>query len=118
MMQEIRQLEKTARLLDPDATQRERLLNEVIAYTNGYLEEIASMPAHIMRSDNGRPIYDSPITEEGIDIREALALLQENVNAVGLNPTSGRFLGYIPGGGLFHAARCSEDGKHAVTLDG
>ena len=104
MIHEIRQLEKTSRLLDPDATQRERLLNEAIAYTNDYLEKIASMPAHIMHSDNGQPIYDSPITDAGIDIREALALLQENVNTVGLNPTSGRFLGYIPGGGLFHAA--------------
>ena len=103
-MHEIRQLEKTARLLDPDATQRERLLNEAIAYTNDYMEKIAGMPAHIMRSDNGRPIYDSPIAEEGIDIREALALLQDNVNTVGINPTSGRFMGYIPGGGLFHAA--------------
>jgi len=92
IMHETRQLEKTAHLLDPDATQRERLLNKVIDYTNDYMEEIAGMPAHIMRSDNGRPIYDSPITEEGIDIREALALLQENVNTVGLNPTSGRFV--------------------------
>lgn len=103
-MQEIRQLEETARLLEPDATQRERLLNQVIAYASDYLEEIASAPAHIRRADNGRALYDSPIAEEGIDIGEALALLEENVNRVGINPTSGRFLGYIPGGGLFHAA--------------
>jgi aromatic-L-amino-acid decarboxylase len=104
MMHQIRQLEKTARLLDPDATQRERLLSQVIAYADDYLEEIAHAPAHVMRADNGRAIYDSPITEEGIDLHEALALLGENVDGVGINPTSGRFLGYIPGGGLFHAA--------------
>ena len=103
-MHKIRQLEKTARLLEPDATHRQRLLNQVIAYANNYLEEIASGPVYVTRADNGRALYDSPITEEGIDIEEALALLQENVNTVGLNPTSGRFLGYIPGGGLFHAA--------------
>jgi aromatic-L-amino-acid decarboxylase len=104
MMHKIRQLEKTARLLEPHAAQRERLLNQAIAYANDYLAEIANAPAYVMRADNGRAIHDSPITEEGIGIHEALALLQKNVDTVGLNPTSGRFLGYIPGGGLFHAA--------------
>jgi glutamate/tyrosine decarboxylase-like PLP-dependent enzyme len=75
-----------------------------MAYANDYLEEIANSPAYVMSADNGRALYDSPITEEGTDIHEALGLLRENVDTVGINPTSGRFLGYIPGGGLFHAA--------------
>jgi len=104
MMHEIRELEKMARLLEPDAIHRERLLNQVTAYAENYLDEIPRSPAYIPRPDNGRALYDSPITEEGIGVDEALTLLQENVNSVGINPTSGRFLGYIPGGGLFHAA--------------
>jgi aromatic-L-amino-acid decarboxylase len=103
-MDEIRQLEKTARLMEPDAVQRERLLSQAVAYAEKYLAEIPSMPAHIERSDTGCGLGDSPIAENGISIDEALALLQENVNSVGINPTSGRFLGYIPGGGLFHSA--------------
>jgi glutamate/tyrosine decarboxylase-like PLP-dependent enzyme len=103
-MHQIRQLEETARLLEPDAAQRGWLLDQVIAYANGYLEQIPSAPALITRADKGRALYNSPIGEEGLDVGQALALLQENVNTVGINPTSGRFLGYIPGGGLFHAA--------------
>ena len=104
MIDKIRHLENTARLLEPDAAQRERLLNGAIAYANEYLAGISSTPARIARADNGRALYDSPISEEGVDIDGALTLLQENVSSVGINPTSGRFLGYIPGGGLFHAA--------------
>ncbi len=103
-MHQIRHLEETARLLEPDAVQRGRLLDQVLAYANHYLDQIPHAPAYIQRADTGRALYDSPIAEEGVDISQALALLQENVNTVGINPTSGRFLGYIPGGGLFHAA--------------
>jgi len=104
MVCEIKQLETTARLLEPGASRRERLLSHVMAYANDYLEGIADAPAYTIPANNGRALYDSPITEEGVDIDGALGLLRENVDTVGINPTSGRFLGYIPGGGLFHAA--------------
>jgi len=103
-MREIRQLEEVARLLDPNATQRQLLLEHVIAYADNFLEQVAGAPVYAARPDNGRTIYDSPITEAGIDIREALALLQENVDSLGLNTKSERYLGYIPGGGVFHSA--------------
>ncbi len=104
LVHKIKQIEKTARLLEPDAAQRQQLRNHVIAYAEEYLEAIPDMPARITRADNGRALYDSPITEEGIGIDEALALLNANVNTVGINPTSGRFLAYIPAGGVYHAA--------------
>jgi len=103
-MQEIRQLEDPARLLEPDPAQREHLVSRVIAYANNFLDELTSAPAYAAHPDNGRGIYDSPISEEGIGIDEVLALLDENVDSPGINTTSGRYLGYIPGGGLFHAA--------------
>lgn len=103
-MREIRQLEEVARLLDPNATQRQLLLEHVITYADNFLEQVANAPVYAARPDNGRAIYDSPITEEGIDISEVLALLQENVDSLGLNTKSERYLGYIPGGGVFHSA--------------
>jgi glutamate/tyrosine decarboxylase-like PLP-dependent enzyme len=104
MTSEIRRLEARARLLDPDADERGRLLAAVVEHTNRYLAGIATAPANGTRPDNSRALLDSPIAEEGIGIAEALALLGDNVDAVGVNTTSGRYLGYIPGGGLFHAA--------------
>jgi aromatic-L-amino-acid decarboxylase len=103
-MQELEQLEKAARLLEPDPTEQERLIGRVIAYASDYLDNIASAPVYALPPDKGRGLYASPITEEGIDIDQTLALLDENVDSIGINTTSGRYLGYIPGGGLFHAA--------------
>jgi aromatic-L-amino-acid decarboxylase len=103
-MDELRRLEEMARLLDPDAAQREQLMRHVIAHTNDFLEGIPNAPTYSVRPDNGRGLYNSPITEEGIGIDEALRLLEENVDSLGINATSGRYLGYIPGGGLYHAA--------------
>ena len=103
MTDQIKQLEATARLLDPDILQRQHLIEQVIAYSQSYLESINAAPAN-NPSVNGRALYQSPIAEEGIDISHALSLLKENVDTSGITTTSGRFLGYIPGGGLFPSA--------------
>jgi aromatic-L-amino-acid decarboxylase len=103
-MNDIRHLQKYAQTLEPDAAQREYLLKRVIDYANNYLDNISEAPAYIPRPDGGRELWNFPITEDGIDIKQALALLRKNMDAAGINPTSGRFLGYIPGGGLYHAA--------------
>lgn len=100
----IKHLQKCAMPLEPDAAQREYLLRHVIDYANNYLDNISEAPAYIPRPDGGRELWDFPIAEDGIDIKQALALLRKNMDAAGINPTSGRFLGYIPGGGLYHAA--------------
>lgn len=104
MIDVIKDLERTARLLEPDVVQRARLVDEVTAYASTYLGEIPGAPAYIPRTEDSRGLYDSPIAETGMDIGEVLQLLHANVDAVGINPTSARFMGYIPGGGLLHAA--------------
>lgn len=103
-MNELKELEKIARLLEPDPVARQHLLERVIDYTQQYLEAIAYLPTYLTQPDNGRAILDSPISEVGITIDDALTLLHQNVDTLGVNLTSGRYLGYIPGGGLFHAA--------------
>jgi aromatic-L-amino-acid decarboxylase len=103
-MVDIKELQKCAELLEPESTRREYLLKHVIDYSNSYLDKISEAPAYIPRTDGGRKLWDFPITEEGLDVKPVLALLHQNVDTTGINPTSGRFLGYIPGGGLYHAA--------------
>lgn len=103
MIENIKELESVSRRLDPDADQRQELLDQVIAFSQEYLEAIPDRPAYDAHRD-GRGIYDSHFSEEGMDVEQALALMHENVNTSGINPTSGRFLGYIPGGGLFPSA--------------
>lgn len=102
MIDDIRRLEAQARALELDLGHRRLLLDAVAAYSQEYLEGIAEFPAH--GATDGKAIYDSPPDEEGIKIEAALALLRDNVDASGISTTSGSFLGYIPGGGLYPAA--------------
>ncbi len=104
MTDKIQILKNTARLLEPDAVERNRLLSHVLDYANRYLDGISTASTYVTQPDNARALLDSPIGEAGLDIEEILALLRENVDEAGINVTSGRYLGYIPGGGLFHAA--------------
>jgi aromatic-L-amino-acid/L-tryptophan decarboxylase len=104
MLERIKQLEQVARVLEPDRGQREGLLAQVGAYAEAFIQAIPQAPAYIATEDMGRGLYDSPITEEGIGLEATLGLLKEHVDRPGLNPTSGRFLGYIPGGALYYSA--------------
>ncbi len=103
-MHDLDTLEALSRRLDPGAEARAALLEHVLDYANRYLEGLPGAPAYFDREDRGRGLLEAPISEDGIGIERALALIEGHVDSVGINTTSGRFLGYIPGGGLFHAA--------------
>lgn len=104
MRERIEALQWAARPLEPDEAQRAQLLRQVDAYAQNFLESLDARPAYVQSEENGRGLSDAPLSEEGADIEEALALLGEHVDTPGVNPASGRFLGYIPGGGLYYAA--------------
>lgn len=104
LLDEIDRLEQEARRLEPDAAGQEALLRGLAAYAQRFLAATDEAPAYVAHPDNGRGLLDAPITDAGIPLDDALALLHDHVDTVGINPTSGRFLGYIPGGGLLHAA--------------
>lgn len=104
MESEIRRLEELSRRLDPDAKTRTRLLRKTTAYADDFLEQLPYSPAYIEQSDEGSSLFDSPIEESGLDIEEALEILRDDIDTVGINPASPRMLAYIPGGGLFQSA--------------
>jgi aromatic-L-amino-acid decarboxylase len=104
MIEKIKELEKIARLLEPNAAARKGVRKKVINYTEDFLENIYSLKAYDQTEDKGKGIFDSPITNEVIDIDEAIKIIFENVDTQGLNPASGGHLGYIPGGGIYYSA--------------
>jgi glutamate/tyrosine decarboxylase-like PLP-dependent enzyme len=103
-MNELKALEDIARLLEPDADARNYLLDHIVEYTHQYFDAIAHAPTYRTEPNNAEALLNSPITEAGIAIEEVLRLLNQHVDTLGVNLTSGRHLGYVPGGGLFHAA--------------
>lgn len=104
MREELLKLEKIARLLEPSPHVRGEARAQIVTYSEEFLEQIETLKAYENSAGKGEGLLESPISEEGIDLDAALSLLQQNVDAPGLNPASGGHLGYIPGGGIYYAA--------------
>lgn len=97
-------LEREARRLDPPAGTRARWREAVAERTERLLENLGELPA--FRAGFGDPdgALAEPFAEEPLAIESALAILDEEVIAPGINAASGGSFGYIPGGGLYPAA--------------
>lgn len=98
------QLERVARQLEPTKTQRHQVRNQVINYTEHFLDTLESQKAYQYENDSGLGLLNSPISEKPISIKQALSLVRKNVDFPALNPASGGHLGYIPGGGLYFSS--------------
>jgi len=104
MRERLLDLERTARLLEPAAESREKARNAVVAYSEDFLNNIETTKAYLVSETKGIGLLDSPISEHGIGIEEAIELVRDNVDTPGLNPASGGHLAYIPGGGIYYSA--------------
>ena len=104
MRERLLELEKTSRLLEPSANDRASVREQVIQYSENFLDKIESLKSFNLSDDKGIGLLDSPITENGIGIDEAIDLIRDNVDTPGLNPASGGHLAYIPGGGIYYSA--------------
>ena len=104
MREQILQLERVARPLDPGATRRRHLRTAAVATTERFLRRIDTAPAYETTDDAGLRLLETPISEHGIPLREAIDILEHDVVRPGGNPASGGYLAYIPGGGIYHSA--------------
>jgi glutamate/tyrosine decarboxylase-like PLP-dependent enzyme len=92
-------LAAAARLLEPGAEERAALMAAVQAHAERYLEALGDAPTYRTGPGAAPTFPDAPA---GID--EALAFVSDQIEQRGIATASGRFMGYIPGGGLFHSA--------------
>ncbi len=104
MIENIKRLQALQQLLEPGASARQAMTQAVTDYAEEFLSSLTERPAYRRSDTNGIGLYDAPIAETPIDMPEMLRLLREQVDTPGLNPASGGHLGYIPGGGIYHAA--------------
>jgi aromatic-L-amino-acid decarboxylase len=104
MKNELLALEQQARRLEPNENARRSAREVVIEYSETFLNNVQNLRTYNPTESKGAGLLDSPISEEGIDIDEAIGLIRENVDTPGLNPASGGHLAYIPGGGIYYSA--------------
>jgi aromatic-L-amino-acid/L-tryptophan decarboxylase len=104
LKEEILGLEEEARRLEPTVEIRQAVRDHVVSYSEKFLDNIEHINAFNISDTKGSGLLDSPISEDPIEIGEALSLVAENVDGPGLNPASGGHLAYIPGGGIYYSA--------------
>lgn len=75
-------------------------MTAVQAHAQAYLEGLTDGPTYTSKGASETPAFpDSPGS-----IEQALDFIARQIEQTGIATASGRFMGYIPGGGLFHAA--------------
>jgi glutamate/tyrosine decarboxylase-like PLP-dependent enzyme len=104
MREQILQLEKISRQLEPGSVKREEVRSHVLEYTEQFLNKIENINAFNTNNGEDAGLLSSPISEEPVDTGLILSLLKNHVDTPGLNPASGGHLGYIPGGGIYFSA--------------
>jgi aromatic-L-amino-acid decarboxylase len=96
--------EHASRELEPGPRDRAAVRDEVLTYSERFLNSVNELPAYISDAGTGEALFDVPISENGIAIESAIGVIRDNVDTPGLNPASGGHLGYIPGGGIYFSA--------------
>ena len=103
-LDKIRQLEKESRLLEPGDNTRAHWQTQTNAYAEAFIQGRNTRKAYEDSSDNGLGLLDSPIEEKPLDIDKVLNLVEKSIDPAGIELTSSRHFGYIPGGGLYPSA--------------
>jgi glutamate/tyrosine decarboxylase-like PLP-dependent enzyme len=101
---EIERLRAQTRPLEPDSHQRRELGTQVLDHALDFLDQIEDAPSLRPASEAFARYLETEFTEEGRALDMVLDYVGACIEKPGIATTSPRFMGYIPGGGLFHSA--------------
>ena len=101
MRERLTALEIQSRQLDPTAKVFDGWMGQITEFSHRFLAELDKRPASTVGDVS---VLRRGFNECGEDLSAALALLKSHVFSTGFDATSGKFLGYIPGGGIPTAA--------------
>ena len=101
---DIERLRAIAGPLEPDSGSRRELGSKALDHALAFLDEVEDAPSLRPASDVFDQRLDPEFTDEGRDPAAVLDYVGACIERPGITTTSPRFMGYIPGGGLFHSA--------------
>ena len=97
-------LKSEAAPLEPDVDERAALAAAAFAHARHFLEGLPDGPTYRGWQEAPAEPLDPEFPEDGRTAEAALAYLDRCVDRPGITTASPRFMGYVPGGGLFHSA--------------
>lgn len=95
---------KSSHSLEEDALTRAHWLEVVHAFADQFLASLPFEKAYSPAPENFDTAFNFCLPEEGQPIESALEWIKQSVIEPGINPASGRHLGYVPGGGVYASA--------------
>jgi glutamate/tyrosine decarboxylase-like PLP-dependent enzyme len=101
---ELDRLRDEAAPLEPGPRERVALAAAAIAHAERFLEELPEGPSYRGAGDPFGSPLNPEFDEEGRPADVAFDYLDRCVDRPGITTASPRFMGYVPGGGLFHSA--------------
>jgi len=101
---EIERLRAGTLPLEPDPEMRRSLGGQVLDHALTFLDEVENAPSLRPAAEAFAKHLEDEFTEEGRDPSGVLDYVGACIEKPGIATTSPRFMGYIPGGGLFHSA--------------
>lgn len=96
-------LQRKSASLEPDRVKRNILLGKVLKITERFLEDLKDKPAY-SSVNTGTKLLECPFEEYPEDEDKVFEIIEKAVDQPGINPASGKHLGYIPGGGIYTSA--------------
>lgn len=100
----IRELERSAASLEPDAPARRDLREAVLTHTEDFLDTLAAAPAFQSDAAPAAELAEHRPAEGPGAVDEILRLFRRSVENTGIRASSPGHLAYIPGGGLYASA--------------
>ena len=101
MLNKIKEFENLSNILEPDSSEREKIRNAIVSYSESFLENIEKIKTYQTTADKGSQLLEFPVKETGMPIDQIIELISHNVDRPGLNPASGGHIAYVPGGGIY-----------------
>lgn len=103
LLQQIQQLEKASKVLDPEQGQRQTETKAVQEYAGAFLERLLTARTYIQEGYNDATLSHADFSRPN-DMQAVITLLEQHMEKPGINTAHGGHLGYIPGGGIYAAA--------------
>jgi aromatic-L-amino-acid decarboxylase len=101
---EIEQLQRAAAALEPNAAGRRALGSQALDHALAFLDRVDDAPSLRPASEALAERLSPEFTDGGRDASAVLDYVGKCIEQPGIATSSPRFMGYIPGGGLFHSA--------------
>ena len=100
----LEELRRKALILEPEETERNHWLDALNRYLSDYLNRLETLPAFVPAAGSLKHSPAFTFSETGRNFGALLEDFERDVNRPGLKPGLGRYLAYIPGGGLYASA--------------